>query len=66
MTKQWTSTWPYIANAFSELYKIMVKIVTFVGFRGGDRPNCPPLPITQNLGTRLGIKDSLYILAHFL
>ena len=24
---------------FSELYKIMVKRVTFVGFRGGDRPN---------------------------
>jgi len=24
---------------FSELFKIMVKKVTFVGFRGGDRPN---------------------------
>jgi len=23
---------------FSELYKIMVKKVTFLGFRGGDRP----------------------------
>jgi len=28
---------------FSDLYKIMVKKVTFVGFRGGDRPNLPPL-----------------------
>ena len=27
---------------FSELYKIMVKRVTFVGFRGGDPPNRPP------------------------
>jgi len=24
---------------FSELYKIKVNKVTFVGFRGGDRPN---------------------------
>ena len=27
---------------FCELFKIMVKNVTFVGFKGGDRPNCPP------------------------
>jgi len=27
---------------FSQLYKIMVNEVTFVGFRGGDRPNRPP------------------------
>jgi len=27
---------------FSELYKIMMNKVTFVGFRGGDRPNLPP------------------------
>ena len=27
---------------FSELYKIMVNKVTFMGFRGGDRPNRPP------------------------
>jgi len=27
----------------SELYKIMVKNVTFVSFRGSDRPNRPPL-----------------------
>jgi len=26
---------------FSELYKIMVNKVTFVGFMGGDRPNHP-------------------------
>jgi len=25
-----------------KLYKIMVNKVTFVGFRGGDRPNRPP------------------------
>jgi len=31
--------WPYIANAFSELYEIMVNKVTFIGFRGGDRPH---------------------------
>jgi len=32
---------------FSELYKIMVKKVTFLGFRGGDRPPLDPplLPI---------------------
>jgi len=33
---------------FSELYKIMVNEVTFVGFSGGNRPNRlalgPPLP----------------------
>ena len=28
---------------FSELYKIMVNKVTFVGFRGGDRHNPPSL-----------------------
>jgi len=28
---------------FSELYKIRVKKVTFIGFRGGDRPNRPSL-----------------------
>jgi len=28
---------------FSELYKIMFNEFTFVGFRGGDRPNCPLL-----------------------
>jgi len=27
---------------FSELHKIMVIKVTFLGFRGGDRPNRPP------------------------
>jgi len=29
-------------KCLSELYKIMVKKVTFVGFRGGDRPNRLP------------------------
>jgi len=29
--------WPYML--FFELYKIMVNKVTFVGFRGNDRPN---------------------------
>jgi len=34
---------------FSELYKIMVKKVTFVGFRGGGHPNYLPLdpPLVQ-------------------
>jgi len=27
---------------FSELCKIVVNKVTFVGFSGGDRPDCPP------------------------
>jgi len=27
----------------SELYKIMANKVTFLDFRGGDRPNHPPL-----------------------
>jgi len=31
---------------FSELYKIMVNEVTFVGFRGGVRPNPSPLDPT--------------------
>ena len=30
---------------FYELYKIMMNIVTFVGFSGGDRPNGPPLDL---------------------
>jgi len=30
--------WHYIANAFFELYKIMVNKVTFAGFRADDRP----------------------------
>jgi len=41
VTKEWTTKWLYIANAVSELYQIMVKKVTFVGFRGGNRPNRP-------------------------
>jgi len=28
---------------FSESYKVMVNKVAFVGFRGVDRPNRPPL-----------------------
>jgi len=34
VTKQWTTKWPYIANAVFELQKIMVNKVTFVSFRG--------------------------------
>jgi len=36
--------WPYIANAVFRIVKnhIMVNKVTFVGFRGGDRPTFPP------------------------
>ena len=31
------------------MYKIMVKKVTFVGFRGGDRPNRPPGPAPDSI-----------------
>ena len=34
VTKQWTSKWPYIANAVFRIVKIMVKKVIFVRFRG--------------------------------
>jgi len=40
--KQWTAKWPYIVNAVSEMQKNMVKKVTFLGFRGSDRPNLHP------------------------
>jgi len=43
VTKQWTAKCPEIAMLFSELYKNMVKRLTFVGFREGDRPNPPTL-----------------------
>ena len=37
---------------FSELHKIVVNKITFVGFRGDDRPNRPldllPLPQTTD------------------
>jgi len=43
VTNQWTTKWPYIANVFfSELYKIKVNKVTFLGFTGDDRPNRSP------------------------
>jgi len=28
--KQWTAIWPYIANAFFELFEIIVKKITLV------------------------------------
>jgi len=34
VTKQWTAKWPYIANAVFWIVKMMVKEVTFAGFRG--------------------------------
>jgi len=34
MTKQWMAKRSHITNAISELYKIVVNKVTFVGFRG--------------------------------
>jgi len=43
VTKQWTTKWPYIANDVSELYKIVVKKVTFAGFMGAIVPPDPPL-----------------------
>jgi len=39
---------------FTELHKIVVNEITFVGFRGGDRPNRSPLgsaPGTTQLRT---------------
>jgi len=33
---------PYTQMLFFELHKIMVNKVTFVSFRGGNRPNRPP------------------------
>ena len=40
-SQQSHSVWAslYIADAVYELYKIMAKKVTFLGFRGGDRPS---------------------------
>jgi len=40
VTKQWTPKWPYIANVVFQIFKIIVKKDTFVGFTVGDRP--PP------------------------
>ena len=37
VTKQWTTKWPYML--FSDLYKIMVNKVTFVGFSGTIFPS---------------------------
>jgi len=45
--KEWTTKWPYIANGvFSRIVKMLVNKVTFVGFRGGDRPpgSAPCMP----------------------
>ena len=42
VTKQWTAKWPIILRMLSsELYKTIVSKVTFVGFRGVDRPSRP-------------------------
>jgi len=38
VTKQWTQNDLISRMLFSELYKIMVNKVTFVGFRGGRSP----------------------------
>jgi len=37
-TKQWTADWPYIAHAFSKIYKTIVNKVNFVDYSGGNRP----------------------------
>jgi len=41
--KQWTTSSLTSRMLFSELYKIMVNKVTFLGFRGGYRRNRPPI-----------------------
>jgi len=42
VTKQWAENGLISRMLFSELYKIMVNKVTFVGFSGGgNRPNRP-------------------------
>jgi len=60
--------WPYIA-LFSELYKIIVKKVTFVGFRRGDRapPWIPPWlcmhqgqPRRNFLSCECGVSRTMY------
>jgi len=41
VTKQWTSKWPYIANAVFRIVKIMVKKVIYVRFKGAIAPITP-------------------------
>jgi len=44
---------------FSELYRVMVKKVTFVGFRGADRPNRPPGSTPGTSGGLSGVLTGL-------
>ena len=37
-TKEWTTKWPYIANAVFRIIEMMVNKLAFVGFKGSDRP----------------------------
>jgi len=47
---------------FFDLYKIMVNKVTFVGFRGGDRPNRPlDPPMPSNIFFRCGWFGNLLV-----
>jgi len=62
VTKQWTPKWPYIANAVFQIFKIMVKKVTFVGFSWGDRPSPwirPCVQRRQNIGGAKGTAKRL-------
>jgi len=43
VTKQWMKKWPYVANVVFRIVRNLVKKVTLVGFKGGDRPLDPPL-----------------------
>jgi len=45
---------------FSELYKIMVKILTFVDFTGDDCPNSPLHPLLHRSGTNVQLKLCRY------
>jgi len=55
VTKQWTTKLPYIANVFSELYKIMVKkLLSYV--LGGSIASIS-LPALDNLNHGLHSSD---------
>jgi len=53
VTKQWTAYGVTSRMLFSELYKLIVNKVTFLGFRGGRSPHLdPPLGGFEHYGTR--------------
>jgi len=49
---------------FSESHKIMMNKITFVGFRGGDRLNCPPpwiRPCSSYCGQSISLSHQTYL-----